>query len=213
MQIEPLQDESGTITHFAIVGHQIERDRRRIEIEPGDQRDALTGIATGQSLMRAVVAEIDSAKANAGDGRRVLGPCLMLADVDRFVHLTHDAGQAATDAVLCGLADRLGESIRRSDMLGRLGGGQFAVCMTSISMADAAALAQCLRRAVAAAPFDTPRGRLPVTISVGVAAFAPGDNLTSLLERAGNALSAERQAGRDRVKADFLAAHDTVVAA
>jgi len=61
-----------------------------------------------------------------------------------------------------------------------------------------------LRRAVTAAPFETPAGPVPITVSIGVAAFKPGDSVTRLMKRADTAMYAAKRAGRDRVRADSL---------
>ena len=84
-------------------------------------------------------------------------------DVDHFKQVNDQLGHEVGDAVLFGVADRLAENVRRADMLGRIGGEEFAVCMPSVTLQDAEALAERLRRAVTSAPIDTPTGPVPVT--------------------------------------------------
>jgi diguanylate cyclase (GGDEF)-like protein/PAS domain S-box-containing protein len=200
VQIAPLADDSGAITHFAMVGREVTMDRRLAEPMPEDDRDALTGCANWRAMMRALNAKIAGAQARADAGDGATGPCLAVIDVDDFARFGDNMGAAAADAVLCGLADRLADNIRRCDLFGRFGNEQFVVCMPSISLRDAETMARCLRNAVAGAPFETPSGPVHIRISVGVAAFASGDSLAMLLERAGNAFGAGRLAGREHAR-------------
>ncbi len=101
----------------------------------------------------------------------------------------------------CGVADRLVANIRRSDIVGRVGGEEFAVCVAGVRLPDVRRLAESLNRAVAAAPFETPVGPLKITVSVGVACYAKGDTLTDLLDRADAAMYDAKRAGRNRTKA------------
>jgi diguanylate cyclase (GGDEF)-like protein len=125
-----------------------------------------------------------------------------LIDVDYFKRVNDTRGHAVGDAVLCGLADRLAENVRRSDCVGRLGGEEFAVCMPLVPLDDAVAMADRLRRAVARAAFDAPGGPVQVTVSIGVAGFAAGEDAKGLLRRADAALYRAKAAGRDAVRAD-----------
>jgi len=200
VQIAPLTDDSGTITHFAMIGREVTNDKRLGDTLPDEDRDELTGCANRQAVMRALGAEVTGAQARADAGDGTLGPCLALIDIDDFARIGGRMGAAAADAVLCGMADRLADNIRRCDLFGRFGDEQFVVCMPSISLRDAETLARCLRNAVAGAPFETAAGPVHVRISVGVAAFASGDSLEMLLDRAGHAFGAGRPAGREHAR-------------
>jgi diguanylate cyclase (GGDEF)-like protein len=74
-----------------------------------------------------------------------------------------------------------------------------ASCIPAVTLREAETIAERLRSAVAAAPFETLSGPVPVTVSIGVAEFGEGDSLIRLLERADAAMYAAKQAGRDRV--------------
>jgi diguanylate cyclase (GGDEF)-like protein/PAS domain S-box-containing protein len=200
VQIAPITDDRGAITHFALVGRQVTMEKRLGDTLPEDDRDALTGCANRQALLRALTAEIAGAQARADAGDGAMGPCLALIDIDDFARISGNMGTPAADAVLCGMADRLADNIRRCDLFGRFDDEQFVVCMPSITLRDAETLARCLRNAVADAPFETAAGPVHVRISVGVAAFAPGDSLAMLLDRAGHAFGAGKPAGREHAR-------------
>jgi len=200
VQIAPLTDDGGAITHFAIVGREVTIDKRIVEAMCEDDRDALTGCTNRQAMMRALGAEVADAQARADVGDGAPGPCLALVDVDDFERISDKMGRATADAVLCGIADRLAENIRRCDLFGRLGDEQFVVCMPSTSLRDGETLARCLRNPVVGTPFETPSGPVDVRIGIGVAAFAPGDSLAMLLERTGNAFGMARLTGREQAR-------------
>lgn len=200
VQIAPLMDDTGAITHFAMVGREVTKEKRLGGTLPDDDSDELTGCANRQAMIRAIDAEIAGAQARADAGDAAMGPCLALVDIDDFARIGGKMGAPAADAVLCGVAERLGDNIRRCDLFGRFGDEQFVVCMPSISLRDAETLARCLRNAVAGAPFETAAGPVHVRISVGVAAFASGDSLAMLLDRAGHAFGAGRPAGREHAR-------------
>ena len=200
VQIAPLTDDSGAITHFAMVGREVTMEKRLIGGLPEDDRDAITGFANRQAMMRDLDTLIVEAQARADAGDRAPGPCLAVIDIDDFPRIAGNMGRTAADAVLCSMADRLAENMRRCDLFGCLGDDQFVVYMRSISLRDGETLARCLRNAVVEAPFETPCGPVHVRIGIGVAAFAPGDSLAMLLERTGNAFGAAKLAGREHAR-------------
>jgi diguanylate cyclase (GGDEF)-like protein len=200
MRIVPLLNAKGEITHFAAIERDVTMDKRRLdELEFLADRDTLTGIPNRRSFQNVLKTEIECAQARQGASMQG-ALCVALIDVDHFKKVNDEKGHAVGDAVLCGLADRLAEIVRRSDTLGRIGGEEFAVCMPRISLRDAKGIAERLRHAVAAQPFDTQSGPLAVTVSIGVSAFNRGDTLKSLMERADVGMYAAKNSGRDRVR-------------
>jgi diguanylate cyclase (GGDEF)-like protein/PAS domain S-box-containing protein len=201
LKIVPLRDGDGPITHFAAIQRDITLDKRRLdELGHLADCDTLTGIPNRRALLRAVDAAIAAAAGRGAGAGRGKGPCLILIDVDHFKRINDDQGHPVGDAVLCGIADRLGENVRRVDVIGRIGGDEFAVCMPLISLSDARATALRLRGAVAGAALATPAGPVEVTVSLGVACFAHGDNVDTIYARADAAMYAAKRAGRNRVR-------------
>ena len=203
MRIVALRDASANITHFAAIGRDVTLDQRRLdELEFAADRDPLTGILNRRAFLRVVEAEIELTQSRGVASDGAVGPCLALIDVDHFKQVNDELGHAIGDAVLYGIADRIADHMRRSETLGRIGGEEFAVCFPGVGLCEGERLAERLRLEVAKAAFQTPCGPVPVTVSIGIAVFAEGDNLSLLMERADIAMYAAKRGGRDRVTAD-----------
>lgn len=199
LRIVPLRDDTGKVIQFVAVERDVTLDKRRLdELEYVADRDTLTRIPNRRALMRTMDTELQSSRVRGG-----LGPCLAFIDVDHFKRVNDEFGHATGDAVLFGIADRLAENVRRMDMVGRIGGEEFAAWMPAITLSEAAAIAERLRWAVAAEPFDTPSGPLRATVSIGVSEAKPNQHsLVNMMDQADHAMYAAKQQGRNRVSTD-----------
>jgi diguanylate cyclase (GGDEF)-like protein/PAS domain S-box-containing protein len=201
MHIVPLFDAQGKVTHFAAIERDVTLDKRRLdELEHLADRDTLTGIPNRRAFLRAMKSECDAADARGLSMSNVKSPCLAFIDIDHFKRINDERGHVVGAAVLCGVADCLTENIRRLDILGRLGGEEFAVCMPGVVMEDAKAQAERLRSAVSGTEFDTPGGPVHITVSLGIASYVPGETMETLIERADAAMYVAKRTGRNRVR-------------
>ncbi len=127
-----------------------------------------------------------------------------MVDVDHFKSVNDTYGHAAGDEVLTTVARRLQHETRETDVLGRYGGEEFAVVVTSPAdeahgTLDAREVAERLRQGVRRTPVEVRGQQLQVTVSVGVAVLREGEQLTDVLARADTALYRAKDAGRDVV--------------
>ena len=121
---------------------------------------------------------------------------LVLLDLDHFKRVNDESGHAAGDGVLRDLAALLVRSARAEDIVARWGGEEFVILTPECDETAAAALAERLRRAVAAHPFLPSRR---VTASFGVVQLEAGNDLERLVARADAALYRAKTLGRNRV--------------
>jgi diguanylate cyclase (GGDEF)-like protein len=129
---------------------------------------------------------------------------VVMIDADNFKLINDRHGHSVGDDVLRVIAERFRGSVRKSDILGRVGGEEFAAALTEIDMPGALQTAERLCREVAAEPFEVGDDSLTVTVSVGVAARRAQDtDPGELLRLADRALYAAKAAGRNRVSADL----------
>ncbi len=126
---------------------------------------------------------------------------VLMFDVDHFKAVNDTHGHDTGDAVLIELARRCRQALREVDIVGRLGGEEFAALMPETDGERAAAAAERLRQLVAQTPFAGTASELAVTISVGVAARGSSPkNFAAMLKEADLALYRAKQAGRNRVE-------------
>lgn len=166
---------------------------RQKALEDLAYHDELTGLPNRRFAMRQLSALLSRARRHGED------LTVAIVDADHFKALNDEHGHAYGDGVLRGLATCLDERLRDEDLVARIGGEEFLVVLPETDGHGALAIAEDLRRSVAAAPMLVGARRLDVTVSVGWALWS-GESPEELLERADRALYDAKEAGRDRVR-------------
>lgn len=135
---------------------------------------------------------------------------VLFIDLDHFKRINDSHGHAAGDAVLRIVAAVLQQGIRRSDLLGRIGGEEFSVFLPETDLAGATQLAEKLRAAVQASQPDIgAAGSITVTASLGVATSdGTQASFQAIQEQADAAMYQAKQAGRNRVSVLAAASGD-----
>lgn len=129
---------------------------------------------------------------------------VLMVDIDLFKRVNDRHGHSAGDEVLRGVAWRFRAAVRQDDIVGRVGGEEFAAVLVETDMPDAVHAAEWVCRGVAARPFEAGEEKIPATVSVGVAARqAKNTDTGELLRLADAALYAAKAAGRNRVIVDI----------
>ncbi|MDE8350104.1 MAG: diguanylate cyclase [Acidocella sp.] len=194
--ITPLRDDTGKIAAFIAIERDVTLDRHQVDAPSlTAQRDILTGIPNLLGLSKAIAANIQ-ARANP----RIQPSHLAYIDIDNFRQIAEDYGDATSEAVLIGLADRLTDNIRRIDSVGRISRDKFGICMGSISMANAIIMCERLRNIIAEQPFPTPAGMLSITVTIGITEInAESKSVSDILLRASDAKHAAKKAGDRRI--------------
>lgn len=125
----------------------------------------------------------------------------LLGDIDHFKLVNDTHGHGVGDDALRHVAGVWHDTLRDLDILGRLGGEEFAALLPHTDLKAALVVAERIRDAVERSPLDLGDGRvLRMTISIGVARLDSGERLDSLLDRGDRALYAAKQGGRNRVE-------------
>ena len=124
-----------------------------------------------------------------------------MLDIDHFKAVNDGYGHAAGDLVLAGVANCCRSHIRENDVLGRLGGEEFAILLTDGNVGAAHMVITRLRKAVAATCILSIKGEVSVTASFGVATVdAAREELDAALVRADTALYEAKEAGRNCIR-------------
>ncbi|MET3604693.1 diguanylate cyclase (GGDEF)-like protein [Sphaerotilus sulfidivorans] len=121
---------------------------------------------------------------------------LVMIDIDHFKRINDRHGHAAGDGVLREVAARLRRQMRGADLLGRLGGEEFALLLPATDLAGALAQAELARQALRREPMAIAG---TVTASFGVAQWDGSESAADWLHRADLALYQAKRCGRDQV--------------
>jgi diguanylate cyclase (GGDEF)-like protein len=157
--------------------------------------DPLTGIANRRSFLTDAAELI---KKLAAGSRPV---AVLLIDLDHFKSINDRFGHAVGDRVLQIFADRTIRVMGRADLLGRLGGEEFAAVLCNLSRDKATALAEHIRCAFAAATIKVDGYAVGATLSIGVV-LHQGEpvELPELLAQADHELYYAKERGRNRIE-------------
>lgn len=126
---------------------------------------------------------------------------LIFLDVDHFKRYNDRFGHLGGDQALRKVAATIHDSLRPNDMAARYGGEEFAVLLPQTDLDGALIIAERLRSVIRETPIHSADGDPldSVTVSLGVARMAPGQDARAFLGSADAALYRAKQAGRDRV--------------
>ena len=191
LQISPVRDASGAITHYVGVQSDItELKQYQVELEYRANYDSLTGLANknlmGDRLAHAV----------AWAHRTHQHVALLYHDLDRLKVVNESRGHAKGDALLRSVAERLRACVRESDTVARLGGDEFVVILGEVGdAADAAAVAHKILRELER-PIGVDSHELFTSASIGICMYPrDGADAECLLKNADTAMYRAKQSG------------------
>jgi diguanylate cyclase (GGDEF)-like protein/PAS domain S-box-containing protein len=195
--VQPLYAADGSVQEIMVVGMDITArkamEARLIELATAD---SLTGVANRRHFLEKAEAEMQR---SARYGHPL---SLVLIDLDHFKKVNDTRGHHVGDEALQHLCRVLGHILRDVDLLGRMGGEEFAVLLPETDLARASRVAERMRSALESAPVVGAGDPLTITMSAGVAAYGPGvADIDTLLQKADAAMYQAKAAGRNRVMA------------
>jgi diguanylate cyclase (GGDEF)-like protein len=199
----PISMVSAAILIALGVADRLGEQRRALtDAERRAQIDPLTGVLNRRSLIERLDAACLRARA------RGLPIALLFIDVDHFKQINDTRGHLAGDACLKAIIHPIQAQLRQSDVIGRYGGEEFVVILSSADAAAAHPIAQRILEGVARVRVDGFGEAIGLTCSIGVAA---SDTLgvwnERLIAHADAAVYAAKRSGRNRVQlAEPLAA-------
>jgi diguanylate cyclase (GGDEF)-like protein len=160
------------------------------------ERDGLTQAVTRAAFIESMEAAIDD------HAKTAMPYSLVMLDIDHFKHINDQYGHPTGDRVLSLFGRFLRANVRVEDVVGRLGGEEFAILLAGTPPNDARVLIERLLDRFSRIP-HTARGvdRFHVTFSAGVAPLEEGEDAESWRQRADDACYAAKRHGRCRVEA------------
>ncbi|HUV96541.1 MAG TPA: GGDEF domain-containing protein [Acidobacteriaceae bacterium] len=185
---------------FWMEGHQI-----RLELEKLANIDSLTGIHNRRSFTALCEQEL-LRTSRTGD---VFS--LIMFDVDHFKQVNDRYGHRTGDTVLCAVVEKLRNSVRNIDIVGRWGGEEFVALLPRADTEAAMIVADRLRYHIDSIAVPSPRLRdngvrhkITITVSIGVATYLGHDptiTIQDLLHQCDSAMYQAKAEGRDRIVA------------
>ncbi|CAN5129816.1 hypothetical protein BH09PSE2_BH09PSE2_11830 [soil metagenome] len=162
---------------------EIARLKRRVaELELLADRDPLTPLLNRRAFLRELL------RAQAFQARYGGEWALAFLDLDGLKHINDTHGHAAGDAALQAVAQTLIDHVRETDVVGRIGGDEFAVLLSHAAPEAARVKAADLVAQIAAEPLVFEGKSIPLSASVGVQAVEKGVSPPELIAAADAAM-------------------------
>jgi diguanylate cyclase (GGDEF)-like protein/PAS domain S-box-containing protein len=156
--------------------------------------DTLTGALSRRNFLNLAEQEL------ARSTRYELPLMVLMLDLDHFKLINDRYGHAAGDAVLQGFVETVAGVLRESDLIGRIGGEEFAVLLPNTTLEGGRALAQRIIENVRTSPVEVKDERIPYTVSIGAGCLSKETSFAALLSLADAALYRAKDGGRDRLE-------------
>ncbi len=185
------QEMNLELAHEIAVRRELEETlRQQASIDP------LTGLYNRRQYEELIEHEMRRA-------RRAGTPlALCILDIDHFKRVNDTYGHGVGDEALQFLAALCRETVRETDIVGRLGGEEFVVALPDTALDDALLFSERLRTRLEQAEIETESGVIRLTVTIGVAELSSQDaSLKDFARRADQAMYAGKRAGRNQVQA------------
>jgi diguanylate cyclase (GGDEF)-like protein len=174
----------------------VRRKRVESQLRVMATTDALTGLANRRHFFERGVEEVERVRRYGG------ALALLMLDIDAFKVINDSYGHDVGDSVLADFSGCVRRSLRDVDIIGRVGGEEFAVLLPSTALEEARGLAERLVAEVRKMGFTADGSSFGITVSIGVAACGEGvQAFGELFKAADVALYRAKEAGRDCVVA------------
>ncbi len=195
---QPLGDELGALlTRLSErIARYVERDRFEDQLQHLADHDPLTDLFNHRRFRVELTRELASAR------RYGTGGVVLALDIDNLKHVNDTLGHDAGNELISQVAALIRERLRETDLIGRIGGDEFAAILPHADAGRARQIADELLGAIRKQiVVSTARGSAHTTASIGIACFEHGDDQVSgeeLLIEADMAMYDAKAAGRDR---------------
>ena len=188
--------EQGQRNGVVIVFHDITEQRNRQEaLLQLATTDSLTGASNRRHFLDQLDAELARQRRHGGHAS------ILMTDLDFFKHINDKYGHATGDVVLSHFVHIVRQTVRRSDIIGRIGGEEFAILLPGDGTNGARELAERLRHTFESNPARINNMEIACTVSIGISGLLTDDMTADApLRRADEALYAAKAAGRNRIE-------------
>ena len=159
------------------------------------ERDSLTGLYNRSMSEEHLELAVMRARRSGGS------LTFAMIDIDAFKRINDTYGHPTGDRVIVTLARLLQQRLRKTDIVGRFGGEEFAVVLPDTDLDAAREVLDKIRQSFAVVRHAYAKGEFSVTFSCGVAAYPDYGDVSTLCDAADKALYRAKEGGRNRVVA------------
>jgi diguanylate cyclase (GGDEF)-like protein len=183
----------GTLTAFSLFGWYL--GTKELYLVKLTLRDALTGLFNVRFFQERLNEEILSAQ-------RFNTPLTLISfDLDHFKRVNDTYGHPVGDQVLIEISHQVAKTLRKHEVLARVGGEEFTALLPQCNLTDGKITAERIRQKIEATRIKTGKGDfVSITLSLGVATLSNNDDSKTFYSRADNALYKAKSNGRNRVE-------------
>ncbi len=190
----PITDAAGTLIGAVMVFHDVTVARQSLQqLSWQANHDFLTDLPNRAQLDDRLARELEIA------ARRAAGLAVLYVDLDNFKQVNDSLGHRAGDRLLCSVAERLSQCVRKSDTVSRFGGDEFVVLLTTDGNAAHVAAGTAGKiLSVLSEPHQVDGQVLHTSGSIGISVFpADGADAETLVKNADTALYLAKDAGKN----------------
>lgn len=162
------------------------------QLEKLAETDGLTGLYCRRRFMELAKSEVLRSL------RYGAALSLIMLDLDHFKSINDRFGHHAGDVALTALAAYLDNTKRANDIIGRLGGEEFAILLPETTLEDARVVAERIRSGIAAISLNDSGNSFGMTASIGIVQLK-SDSLDELMSRADGFMYQAKAQGRNRI--------------
>jgi diguanylate cyclase (GGDEF)-like protein len=185
----------GPIVSYIIFSQSYQLTQAVAKLDELSRTDPLTGLYNRRFFTELVDMELAVAS------RYEFSSSLLLIDLDHFKRINEDYGHVAGDEVLRIISKVIRRNVRRTDVVGRLGGEEFLVFLPHTNLYGALIAADRVRRIISESEITFKNEKLSITASIGTAATSHEIiDIEGLLQAADSALTVAKNNGHDLVE-------------
>ena len=192
------KDEAGHSKVVFIATDISERIRLYQQVRRLADQDALTSCFNRRHFMSLAETEMQRT------ARYQRPMSFLMLDIDHFKKFNDNYGHQIGDQLLCALVDLCQKQLRSIDIMGRYGGEEFVILMPETDKDGGQKAAERLRKKIESLKIRTSKGKLSVTVSMGITNMVPDSDqsqtLDMIIKRADQALYTAKDAGRNCVR-------------
>jgi diguanylate cyclase (GGDEF)-like protein len=176
-----------------IIGSAMSNIKLYEAVQKQAQTDSLTGLLNHRTFYLSLARETQRAN------RYGSSLSLLMIDMDNLKHINDYFGHQTGDSALLCVAETISQCIRETDAASRYGGDEFAVILPNTSLSDALIVANRLVHSIDCRRVAANNQHIPITISVGLSPYQPGQSTEEFARQADNALLEAKKSGKNRI--------------